>query len=53
LPEFAALVESFGAGEKDVIVAIIGILPEIGRVRLADVNDVEGRAILVFLVEFI
>jgi hypothetical protein len=53
LAEFAALVESFGAGKEDVIVAIVGILPEVGGVRFADVDDVEGRAILVFLVEFV
>jgi len=53
LAEFAALVETFRTREEDVIVEIVGIFPEIRCVRLADVNDIERRAIFVLLVEFV
>jgi hypothetical protein len=36
-----------------VIGEIVGIFPEVGGVRLADVNDIERRVILVLLVEFV
>jgi len=53
LTEFAALVKTFRTREEDVIGEIVGIFPEVGGVRLADVNDIERRVILVLLVEFV
>jgi hypothetical protein len=53
LAKLGAFVVALRTGEEDVIVEIVGILPQVGGMRLADVNDVERRAILVLLVEFI
>ncbi len=53
LAHLFAFHEVLGAGEDDVVVQIVGILPDVTGVSLANVHDVERHPIFVLLVEFI
>jgi hypothetical protein len=53
LAQFAAFIEALGAGENDVIVEIVGVLPDVAGMSLANVDHVEGDAVSVLLVQLI
>ena len=48
-----ALRKILGAGEDDVVVQIIGILPDVTGMSFANVYDVERDAVLVLFVELV
>jgi hypothetical protein len=50
LADFVALVLIFRRGENYVVVDIVGILPNVGGVRFANVNRVERDLVLIFRV---
>lgn len=53
LAHLFAFREIFGAGEDDVVVQIVGILPDVAGMGFANVYDVERNAVLILFVELV
>jgi|SRR5580700_3381611 hypothetical protein len=53
LSHVAAFVETLRARKNDLVIEIIGILPNIAGVRLTDVNHIKRDAVAVLLVDFV
>ena len=53
LAHLLAFGEIFWAGEDDVVVQIVGILPDVTGVGFANVDDVERDAVFVLFVELV
>lgn len=53
LPHLPALLEILWARKHHLVVQIVGVLPDVARVRLADIYDIESDAIFVLLVKLI
>lgn len=53
LTDLAAFVKALRTREYDMVVQIVGILPDVARVRFADVHNVEVDPVAVLLVKLV